>query len=152
MAARTRTRPAAAAASSAGRTALVALWFAFLCWHVGVILYLRSEGWIAPDMMGQSLETVGTLFAPPFAAIGLFYWKGGRAGKSPEGPGLKLALASALLWNLVLFVLTLMVLAEASSIDEAYQLATRIGAVFVWLVAGTMSYAFAAGEKGKGSG
>lgn len=151
MVARTPVHEAATPASAASRTALVAIWSASLCWHVGVILYLRWMGYIAWDTVGDSLETVSTLFAPPFAGIGLFYWKGGWAKVVANRFGLTLAVGSALFWNLVLFVLILMVLTGASYIEDAYQLAAKIGTVFVWLVAGSMSYAFATHGNAKDS-
>lgn len=143
MATATQSPTDAVPVSPTSRRILVAIWSVFLCWHIGFIYYLRWQDLIEWDTVAHAFETVSALYTPPFAAIGLFYWKGGWMKEAANGAGLKLAVASALIWNAILFTLTLMVLAGAARVDDAYELAAKIGTVFVWLVAGSMSYAFA---------
>jgi hypothetical protein len=134
---------ARAASTVWSRTTLVGLWVVFLVWHLGALGYVWHKDYIEDDTFVACARQVATLYGPAFGTIGIFYFVRKRQSKRPRADALRLAVGSTLAWNLILFAISLAWLSHRLEIEPAFRVATELGNVFVWLISGAMTYAFA---------
>jgi hypothetical protein len=124
---------------------LAYIWISFFLLSLGILLWLLFSGAIEDTTFPSGIEDISTLYVPYLGAILGFYFA--TRAKTKSAPRVRkgafvTALVVSATWNLVVFILILLVPMQRLDWEAAIKLADSTGSKLSWLVAPVMGYYF----------
>lgn len=130
--------------------ALAGTFILFLVANVAAVAAAYFRGFIYSDNLTDLLIQFLTIYSVPLGVIvgGVFAESGDEPREKPRG-AFRLALALALVWNLLLLLRSgLFAVSSEDSIEDLSSYLLRVSAVSTFLVGAGLAYFFASGHAG----
>jgi cytosine/uracil/thiamine/allantoin permease len=131
---------------SVARIKLAAIWFAFFCLNMGIILHLYLGDWIEEDNFKSAVSELNTSYVTYLGVIVTFYLTA-PANHPVQRPRDKMshtvAILGSLIWNLTISVFIVRLALGYGTIEDSVEQVEYFSSLLSWFAAPAIGFYFA---------